>query len=83
MPDAAEAAGHSPETVGIFKMKVAEVNGEKRNRCVHGRVISRKENRTGEKLSGEKKGDMKVFSDDFAAVDVREELCHHSLTETA
>ena len=24
---------------------------------------------------------MEVFSDDFAAVDFREELCHHSLTE--
>ena len=24
-----------------------------------------------------------VFSDDFAAVDVREELCYHSLTEKA
>ena len=26
---------------------------------------------------------MGVFGDDFAAVDVREELCYHSLTEKA
>ena len=26
---------------------------------------------------------MSVLSDDFAAVDVREELCYHSLTEKA
>ena len=76
-------AGHRPVNVGILRKKSAEINGGKRNRRVHVEVISHKENRTGENLSGEKKGNMKVFSDDFAAVDVREELCHHSLTETA
>ena len=39
--------------------------------------------KTGQGAVRRKEGEMKVFSDDFAAVDVREELCHHSLTETA
>ena len=66
--------------------RCAEVNGAKTKSLRCGRVewlITQK--RAGQKLSllSSQSLSMGVLSDDFAAVDFREELCYHSLTEKA
>ncbi len=64
--------------VSIFKIQFAEVNGTKKNRC----VISAQNNLSDSKRAEQGKPPysalrflMSVFSNDFAAVDFREELC--------
>ena len=71
---------------GTLNCKSAEVNGTKKNRCVEG---AQNASRTAKEPSKEMdltrrlKSFMGVFSNDFAAVDVREELCYHSRPEKA
>ena len=67
--------------VGTLNSKSAEVNGTKKNRCVTGAqkaLQATKEPSKENTLLGSKSLYMGVFSNDFAAVDVREELCYHS-----
>ena len=67
--------------VGILNSKSAEVNGEKTKSLRHRRANYLPDSKRAEqgiiltRLSNRLYG---VFSDDFAAVDVREELCYHS-----
>ena len=67
--------------IGTLNIKPAEVNGTKpKSLCTnqkmsHGRQKSRARKQS---LLGSQFVYMGVFSDDFAAVDVREELCYHS-----
>lgn len=67
--------------VGTFDSKSAEVNGTKPKslRYRHAkRLISQKRAEQGKfSLLGSQFVYMGVLSDDFAAVDVREELCYH------
>ena len=60
--------------------------GQRQNRCVQVRkcLIDGKRAEQGNKsLLGSQTLYIGVLSDDFAAVDLREELCYHSLTEKA
>ena len=65
-----------------MKMQAAEVNGTKTKSLRYGRVkcfIYIKKSRARKlSLLSSKVVSMGVLSDDFAAVDVREELCYHS-----
>ena len=67
---------------GTLNIKFAEVNGTKPKslRYRHAkRLISQKRAEQGKfSLLGSQFVYMGVLSDDFAAVDVREELCYHS-----
>ena len=63
--------------IGTLNGKPAEVNGTKKNRCVEVGTfpVDSKRAEQGNSLLGSESYTMGVFSDDFAAVDVREELC--------
>ena len=64
----------------------AEVNGTKTKSLRYTRakrIVSEKRAEQGNSLLSSESLSMGVLSDDFAAVDVREELCYHSLTEKA
>ena len=65
----------------------AEVNGTKtkslRYRCVQSLTDSKRTGQGKRSLLGSQTLYIGVLSDDFADVDVREELCYHSLTEKA
>ena len=66
---------------GTLNCKTAEVNGTKKNRCVTGvqnGLQTAKEPSKETFLTRLLKSFMGVFGNDFAAVDVREELCYHS-----
>ena len=70
--------------VGILNSKSAEVNGKKPKSLRYRRannLTDSKRTEQGNSLLGSQFVYIVVFSDDFAAVDFREELCHHSLTE--
>ena len=73
--------------VGILNSKSAEVNGTKTKSLRCGRIkrlINDKRAKQGKTpLLDSQMVSMGVLSDDFATVDVREELCYHSLTEKA
>ena len=72
--------------VGILNSKSAEVNGTKTKSLRCGRIkrlINDKRAKQGTSLLSSQSLPMGVLSDDFATVDVREELCYHSLTEKA
>ena len=72
--------------VGILYSKSAEVNGTKKNRCVRVKkslINSKRAEQGNNSLLGSRFVSMGVFGDDFAAVDVREELCYHSRPEKA
>ena len=62
-----------------------ESTGQSQNRCVGSRQnnISTVKKPSKETLLGSILFFMGVFSDDFAAVDVREELCYHCRPEKA
>ena len=49
--------------MSVFRKTVSGSQREKKNRCVNARLTV---------------GEDKVFGDDFANVDLREELCYHS-----
>ena len=72
--------------VGTLNSKLAEVNGTKAKslrtspEMPHRRQESRARKQS---LLGSISLSIGVLSDDFAAVDVREELCYHSLAEKA
>ena len=72
--------------VGTLNSKSAEVNGTKKNRCVTGvqnGLQTAKEPSKEQSLLGSRFVSMGVFSNDFAAVDVREELCYPKPAEKA
>ena len=72
---------HRTVGVGTVYIKPAEVNGTKKNRCVTGAPITSQTAKEPSKeysLLGSQSVYIVVFSDDFANVDVREELCYHS-----
>ena len=72
--------------VGTLHSKFAEVNGTKKNRCVTGAqnaFQTAKEPSKEQTLLGSQTLYMGIFSNDFAAVDVREELCYHSRPKEA
>ena len=54
-----------------------------RYRHVNSLTDSKRAEQGNQSLLGSQFVYMGVFSDDFAAVDIREELCYHSLTEKA
>ena len=68
-----------------MEMKSAEVNGTKtkslRYRCVKSLTDSKRTGQGKRSLLGSQTLYIGVLSNDFAAVDLREELCYHSLTE--
>ena len=69
-----------------FLSRLAEVNGTKTKSLRYGhvkRLLTKREPSKGKYLTRLQNVYMGVLSDDFAAVDVREELCYHSLTEKA
>ena len=63
----------------MFKTKFAQVNGTKKNRCVlSAQMLHRTEKEPSKEMQsllGSKSFSIGVLSDDFAAVDFREELC--------
>ena len=63
-----------------FISRSAEVNGTKKNRCVEVGTfpVDSKRAEQGNSLLGSQFVYICVLSDDFATVDVREELCYHS-----
>ena len=73
--------------VGTMNSKTAEVNGTKPKSLHCGlvkRACKQKKSRAREvSLLSSISLSIGVLSDDFAAVDVREVLCYHSLTEKA
>ena len=77
---------HRTVGVGTVYIKPAEVNGTKAKslrtspEMPHRRQKSRARKQS---LLGSQFVYIGVLSDDFAAVDVREELCYHSLSEKA
>ena len=77
---------HRTVNIGTLNIKSAEVNGTKPKSLRYTRaklIVSGKRAEQGISLLGSQSHSMGVLSDDFAAVDVREELCYHSLTEKA
>ena len=67
--------------VGILNSKSAEVNGTKPKSLCYRRAKSRTDGKIAEQgliLTRLLKSFMGVFRNDFATVDVREELCYHS-----
>ena len=67
--------------IGTLNSKPAEVNGTKIKSLRYRSGIASKtakEPSKGNTLLGSANLSMGVFSDDFAAVDLREELCYHS-----
>ncbi len=72
--------------VGILNSKSAEVNGKKPKSLRYRRannLTDSKRTEQGNSLLGSQFVYIVVFSDDFAAVDFREELCYHSRPEKA
>ena len=72
--------------ISLLNIKTAEVNGTKPKSLRRRRAKSpthSKRAEQGTNLTRFLKSFMGVFSDDFAAVDVREELCYHSRPEKA
>ena len=72
--------------VGILNSKSAEVNGTKTKSLRTSPEMPQRQQKEPSKetfLTQLPKSFMGVLSDDFATVDVREELCYHSLTEKA
>ena len=73
--------------IGTLHSKFAEVNGKEpkslRYRCANYLIDSKKSRARKLSLLGSQSLSMGVFSDDFATVDVREELCYHSRPEKA
>ena len=73
---------HRTVNVGILNSKSAEVNGTKPKSLHCGlvkRACKQKKSRARKlSLLSSQSIYMGVFSDDFATVDVREELCYHS-----
>ena len=70
----------------LIPCRSAEVNGTKTKslRCRRTKCpIDSKRAEQGKSPYSAQKSYIGVFSDDFATVDVREELCYHSLTEKA
>ena len=66
--------------------RYAEVNGTKKNRCVQVKKSLTDSKRTGQgqfSLLGSQILSIGVFSNDFAAVDVREDLCKTKPPEKA
>ena len=64
-----------------FLYRSAEVNGKRQNRCVQIMKCltdSKRAEQGKQSLLGSLFVYIGVFSNDFAAVDVREELCYHS-----
>ena len=77
---------HRTGNIGILNCKPAEVNGTKpkslrtKQEMLHGQQKSRIR---FDSLLGSKFLSIGVLSDDFAAVDFREELCYHCRPEKA
>ena len=77
------------KTVGktLILCRCAEVNETKtkslRYRRVECLIDSKRAEQGKTSLLDSQSLSMRVLSDDFATVDVREELCYHSLTEKA
>ena len=70
--------------VGALELGLRKSTGKSQNRCVIGvqnALRTAKEPSKELILTRLLKSFMGVFSDDFAAVDVREELCYHSRPE--
>ena len=77
---------HRTVYVGMLKMQYAEVNGTKKNRCIQGAYFdlwTAKEPSKENTLLGSQTRFIGVLSDDFAAVDFREELCYSKPPEKA
>ena len=67
--------------VGTLNCKSAEVNGTKPKSLHYGRITSLTDSKRAEQGNFSLLGQfvyIGVFSDNFAAVDIREELCYHS-----
>ena len=67
--------------VGVLNSKSAEVNGTKPKSLRTGQEKPHRQQKSRameEFLLGSQFVYMDVFSDDFATVDIREELCYHS-----
>ena len=72
--------------IGTLNSKPAEANGTKKNRCVQVRnclIDSKRAGQGSKTLLGSQSLTIGVFSDDFAAVDFREELCKTKPPEKA
>ena len=72
--------------IGTLNSKPAEVNGTKPKSLRYRHVkwlISKKEPGKDNSLPDSRSHLIGVLSDDFAAVDFREELCYHSRPEKA
>lgn len=72
--------------IGTLNSKSAEVNRTKPKSLRTSQKMSHRRQKSRarkQSLLGSQFIYMDAFSDDFAAVDVREELCYHSLSEKA
>ena len=63
----------------MLRVQYAEVNGTKKNRCIQGHILTYGQQKSQARivsLLGFQTRFIGVLSDDFAAVDFREELCY-------
>ena len=73
-------------SIGTLNSKSAEVNGTKAKSLRTGWEMPHRQQKSRARKSSllsSKNLSMGVFSNDFATVDVREELCYHSRPEKA
>ena len=81
-----QAEGHRTGNIGTLNSKAAEVNGTKPKSLRTGQETPYKQEKSRARttsLLGSQSHLTGVFSDDFAAVDFREELCYHSRPKKA